>query len=110
MVMRACGSGLGSPDLGSGVADGGFCATTGRTRTSDAAREADNKRIRVTVIICLNTILYGGRAKVKRLSQRKLDAWSAGTAARQGTPRTALRSLWHGSFRGSLIDGPVKLL
>src|SRR5215472_18117857 len=94
MVMRACGSGLGSPDLGSGVADGGFCATTGRTRTSDAAREADNKRMRVTVIICLNTILYGGRAKVKRLSQRN---WMPG--ARElllGNKRCARRCARYG--------------
>src|SRR6266705_4056336 len=58
MVMRACGSGLGWPDFGSGDEEGGFWATTERARASDAVREADNKSIRVKVIICLNTILH----------------------------------------------------
>src|SRR5215472_2272895 len=108
--MRACGSGLGWPDFGSGAEEGGFWATTGRTSASDAASEAHNKRIRVKVIILLETILYGARAHVKRWSQRN---WMPG--ARElllHRRRRELRpaSLWHGRFHGSLIDELVRLL
>src|SRR5436853_769973 len=86
MVMRACGSGLTWPDFRSGDEEGVYWATTGRTSASDAAREADNRSIRVKVIICLNTILYRARAEVKRCPDGNLDAGSTGTAALRKTP------------------------
>ena len=109
MVMRDWGSGFGAVAFGAGEEGAGFCAEIEHASTNDAAREEDNTRIREKFIIGLNTILYGGRAEVKPCHQG-IGCLERENCCSRGFRRTAASLAWCGNFRGSLIDGLVRLL